>query len=93
MNRPREYSYIYVCVSVCVIICICTYIYIYVHIYVHIYKYVQSCSSESHIYIYGASLVTQVVKNLPEMWEIRVQSLGQKDLLEKGMAIHCSILA
>ena len=83
------------CVCVCVIICICTYIYIYVHIYVHIYKYVQSCSSESHIYIYiyGAPLVAQVVKNLPEMWEIQVQSLAQKDLLEKGMAIHCSILA
>ena len=47
----------------------------------------------SYIYTYGASLVAQVVKNLPEMWEIQVQPLGQKDLLEKGMAIHCSILA
>ena len=40
-----------------------------------------------------ASLVAQVVKNLPEMWEIRIQPLGQEDLLEKGMATHCSILA
>ena len=32
-------------------------------------------------------------KNLPVMQETRVQSLGQKDPLEKGMAIHSSILA
>ena len=35
---------------------------------------------------HGASLVTQMVKNLPVMQEIWVQSLGQKDPLEKGMA-------
>ena len=40
-----------------------------------------------------ASLVAQVVKNLPAMQETQVQSLGQEDLLEKGMAIHFSILA
>ena len=34
-----------------------------------------------------------MVKNLPTMWETRVQSLGQEDLLEKGMATHFSILA
>ena len=34
-----------------------------------------------------------MVKNLPAMWEIKVPSLGQEDPLEKGMAIHCSILA
>ena len=34
-----------------------------------------------------------MVKNLPEMQEIRVQSLGQKDPLEKEMATHYSILA
>ena len=27
------------------------------------------------------------------MWETQVQSLGQEDLLEKGMATHSSILA
>ena len=27
------------------------------------------------------------------MWEIRVQSLGQEDPLEQGMAAHSSILA
>ena len=34
-----------------------------------------------------------VVKNMPAMQEIQVLSLGQEDSLEKGMAIHCSILA
>ena len=32
-----------------------------------------------------ASLVVQTVKNLPAMWEIQVQSLGQEDPLEKEM--------
>ena len=33
------------------------------------------------------------VKNLPAMQEFPVPSLGQEDLLEKGMATHSSILA
>ena len=37
-------------------------------------------------------LVAQVVKNLPAMQETRVQSLGQEDPLEKGMAFHSRIL-
>ena len=40
----------------------------------------------------GASLMAQMVKNLPAMWETQVQSLGQEDSLEKGMATHSSIL-
>ena len=40
-----------------------------------------------------ASLVAQMVKNLPAMRETWVQSLGQEDSLEKGMATHSSILA
>ena len=40
-----------------------------------------------------AFLVAQMVKNLPAMQETQVQSLGQEDLLEKGMAIYFSILA
>ena len=40
-----------------------------------------------------ASLVTQMVKNLPVMRVTQVQSLGQEDPLEKGMATHFSILA
>ena len=39
------------------------------------------------------SLVAQMLKHLPTMWETRVQSLGQEDLLEKEMATHSSILA
>ena len=35
----------------------------------------------------GASLVGQRLKHLPAMWETWVQSLGQKDPLEKEMAI------
>ena len=34
-----------------------------------------------------------MVKNMPAMQETQVQSLGQKDPLEKGMATHSSILA
>ena len=41
----------------------------------------------------GASLVAQMVKNLPAMQETQVQSLGWEDPLEKGMATHSSILA
>ena len=39
-----------------------------------------------------ASLVAQLVKNLPAMQETQVSSLGQKDPLEKEMATHSSIL-
>ena len=39
------------------------------------------------------SLVAQTVKRLPTMWETRVLSLGQEDLLEKEMATHSSMLA
>ena len=37
--------------------------------------------------------VAQMVKDLPAMQETRIQSLGQEDTLEKGMATHPSILA
>ena len=42
---------------------------------------------------YGASLVAQLVKNLPAMPETWIQSLGQEDPLEKGMATRSSIIA
>ena len=38
-------------------------------------------------------MVAQRVKHLPTMQETRVQSLGQEDSLEKGMATHSSTLA
>ena len=37
--------------------------------------------------------LVSALKNLPAMLETWVQSLGQEDPLEKGMATHCSILA
>ena len=37
--------------------------------------------------------MSQTVKTLPAMQENRVQSLGQEDSLEKGMATHSSVLA
>ena len=40
-----------------------------------------------------ASLVAQMVKNLPAMQEPWVQSLGWEDPLEESMASHSSILA
>ena len=40
----------------------------------------------------GASLVAQMVKNLPAMQETWVQSLGWEDPLEEGRATHSSIL-
>ena len=40
-----------------------------------------------------ASLVAQLVKNLPAMWKTWVQSLSWEDTLENGDATHSSILA
>ena len=40
-----------------------------------------------------ASLVAQLVKNPPAMWETWDQSLGWEDPLEKGKTTHSSILA
>ena len=39
-----------------------------------------------------ASLVAQLVKNPPAVWETWIQSLGWEDPLEKGKATHSSIL-
>ena len=40
-----------------------------------------------------ASLVAQLVKNPPTMWETWVRSLGWEDPLAKGKVTHSSILA
>ena len=47
----------------------------------------------NHISYREASLVAQMVKCLPAVWETRVQSLGQKDPLEKEMVTHSSTLS
>ena len=54
--------------------------------------------ADIYIYIHThtpllASLVIQMVKNLPAMQETWVQSLGQEDPLVKGVATHSNILA
>ena len=47
----------------------------------------------SNRFVFYASLVDQVVKNLPAMWETWVRSLAWEELLEEGMAPYSSILA
>ena len=42
---------------------------------------------------WASSLVAQLVKNPPAMWETWVQSMGWEDPLGKGKATHSSILA
>ena len=39
------------------------------------------------------SLLAQMVKHLPAIWETQVRSLGWEDLLEEEMATHSSIPA
>ena len=46
----------------------------------------------SFVYL-RASLVAQLVKNLPAVWQTWAGSLGWEFPLEKGMATHSSILA
>ena len=55
-------------------------------------------SCEARLKLFGftlkerASLVAQIVKNLPSMRETRVQTLDWKDFLEEGVAAHSSTL-
>ena len=42
---------------------------------------------------HSASLIAQLVKNLPAVQKTQVRFLGQEDPLEKEMATHSSILA
>ena len=44
-------------------------------------------------YVFGASLVAQMVKRLPTMQETQIRSLGGEDPLGKELAPHSSILA
>ena len=44
-------------------------------------------------YCVRTSLVAQMVKRLPAMWDTRVPSLGWEDPLEKAVATHSSTLA
>ena len=51
------------------------------------------CATILFVYLWGASLVAQLVKNPPTMQETQVQSLGWKDPLEEEMATYSSTLA
>ena len=56
------------------------------------------CNTITYIFKYpiietGASLVAQLIKNLPAMQEAWVRFLGWADPLEKGKATYSSILA
>ena len=46
-----------------------------------------------YFYCKWASLVAQMIKSLPAVWDTQVRYLGQEDTLEKEMATHSSILA
>jgi len=48
---------------------------------------------DDQFYKVWASLVAQMVKNLPAIWETWVRSLGWVDPLEEGMTIHSNIFA
>ena len=67
----------------CLYMCMCTCIDKCVYIYIYIF----------FLHIYGAPLVAQMVKNLPVMQKTWVQSMGQENPLEKGMATLSSIFA
>jgi len=54
---------------------------------------IQGTYLENHCSTLWASLVAQMVKNLPTTQETWVQLLGWEDSLEKRMAIHSRILA
>ena len=96
---------IYICMYIYTHTYVCVYDSIYTYIYTHICIYISSKKvkywnnaiysnmDERRYYVPGASLMAQMVKNLPVMQEIQVQSLGWEDTLEKGMATHTSILA
>ena len=61
--------------------------------YISVQK-VRGNNGDLNITIYmKASLVVQMVKSLPIVQEIRVQSLGLENPLEKEMATYSSILA
>ena len=56
-------------------------------------KRCQILNTALNLKILRASLVAQMVKDLPAMQETWVQSLGWEGPLEQGMATHSSILA
>ena len=63
---------------------------------IQVYTHYSHCTAEYTQHgkaVIWASLVAQMVKNLPAVQEIQVRSLGREDPLEKEMGTHSSILA
>ena len=63
--------------------------------YFHLYHILDSIYNDIMWYLslaYFASIVAQLVKNLPVMWETWGRSLGWEDPLEKEKATDSSIL-
>ena len=70
-----------------IIFFLCIYVFVWVHVDMCVSLYM--C-----VYVYvWASLVAQMVKNLPAMWESWVRSLGWEYPLEEGMVSYSNILA
>ena len=59
----------------------------------HSQKTQQTRNNISPVILWASQVAEMLKKNLPAMQEIQVQSLGQEDPFEKGMATHSSILA
>ena len=59
----------------------------------YIWKFLVHVLLEPSLKDFNITLLAQMVKNPPAMWETWVWSLGLEDPLEKGLAIHSSILA
>ena len=57
-----------------------------------IHKHMHPQKYTTHIQV-GFSLIAQLVKNPPAVWETWVLSLGWEDPLVKGKATHSSVLA
>ena len=56
-------------------------------------KLLDTSQEEISSMLFWASLVAQMVKNLPAMWATLVQPLGWEDPLQEEVATHSSILA
>ena len=64
-----------------------------IHIQLFDFKIYTNYSVKSELMFTTGFSVGSVVKNLPTMQEMQVQSRGQEDALEKEMATHSSVLA
>ena len=58
-----------------------------------VHRVTKSQTQLNDFHVHRASLVAQLVKNPPAMWETWARSLGREDPLEKGKATHSNILA